>query len=120
LFPLKGALSQREAPVIIYLLTGSANVMPWNKFRFQQAQAHLLDRRKYKGSNHPNYKGPNYKSNLKKKKKQTNVKITKRQNQNYKTPVKHNHRIGNFPDVAVKEFNLFRKRIPHAEHSDHR
>jgi hypothetical protein len=54
------------------------------------------------------------------KKKKTNVKITKRQNQNYKTPVKHNHRIGNFPDVAVKEFNLFRKRIPHAEHSDHR
>jgi hypothetical protein len=51
LFPLKGALSKREAPDIIYLLTGSADVIPWKKFRLQQDQAHLLDRRKLKGSN---------------------------------------------------------------------
>jgi hypothetical protein len=39
LFPLTGALSQREAPDTIYLLTGSADVMHSNKFRLQQAEA---------------------------------------------------------------------------------
>jgi hypothetical protein len=36
LVPTKGALSQREALDTIDPQTGSADVLPWNKFRIQQ------------------------------------------------------------------------------------
>jgi hypothetical protein len=36
LVPIKGALSQRDALDTIDPQTGSADVLPWNKFRIQQ------------------------------------------------------------------------------------
>jgi hypothetical protein len=38
----RGALSQQQALDTIYTEKGSADVLPWNKFRLQQVQAQLM------------------------------------------------------------------------------
>jgi hypothetical protein len=86
LFPLKGTLSQREAPDTIYLITGSADVM------LGQAEAYWIEQNKKE-------------IRSSKLQKQKYYKTTKPKLQKFRKT--HNHRIGHVLDGAVKEVSVY-------------